>query len=138
MANWKAKRNNKFEQKKKKFVPNRNYKNNNTRNFPSKNFHGNKSNLQTNQNNQKNKEYANNHSNYTKNFERKEPIKCWECNGPHYASVCPNWKKTVSNMHTIQEEMIVADLARKMPRINTTLENWRADYQTSMVEVEGN
>ena len=71
MANWKVKRNNNFDQKKKEFVPNRNSKNNNTKNFPNKNFHGDKSNSQTNQNNQKNKESANNHSNYTNNFERK-------------------------------------------------------------------
>ena len=83
------------------------------------------------------KESANNHGNYTKNFERKEPIKCWDCNGPHYASVCPNKKKTVNNIHTIQEEMIVGDLARTMPRINAALENRQAEYQTSMVEVEG-
>ena len=89
MTNWKNKRNNNFQQKKKDFVPNRNFKNSNTRNFPSKNFQGNKSNSQTNPNNQRNKESANNHSNYTKSFERKEPIKCWECNGPHYASVSP-------------------------------------------------
>ena len=69
MANWKAKRNNNFDQKKKEFVPNQNSKNNNTRNFPNKNFQGNNSNSQTNQNNQKNKESANNHNNYTKNFE---------------------------------------------------------------------
>ena len=42
MANWKAKRNNNFEQKKKEFVPNRNSKDNNTRNFPNNNFQGNK------------------------------------------------------------------------------------------------
>ena len=40
MANWKAKRNNNFEEMKKEFVPNRNSKNNNTINFPSKNFKG--------------------------------------------------------------------------------------------------
>ena len=44
MANLKAKSNNKFEQKKKEFVPNRNFKNNNNINFPSKNYQGNKSN----------------------------------------------------------------------------------------------
>ena len=101
MTNWKAKRNNNFEQKKKEFVPNRNSKNNKTKKFSNKNFQGNKSHSQTNQNNQKNKESANNHNNYTKNFEWKEPIKCWECNGPHYASVCPNRKKIVSNIYTI-------------------------------------
>ena len=33
--------------------------------------------------------------------------------------------------------MIVGDLARTMPRINAALENRQAEYQTSMVEVEG-
>ena len=33
--------------------------------------------------------------------------------------------------------MTVGDLARTMPRINAALENRQADYQTSMVEVEG-
>ena len=61
MANSKAKRNNNFEQKKKGFVPNRNFKNSNTRNFSSKNFQGRKSNSQTNPNNQRNKDSANNH-----------------------------------------------------------------------------
>ena len=104
MAIWKAKKNNNYDQKKKEFVPNHNSKNNNARNFSNKNFQGNKNNSQNNQNNKKNKEPANNHSNYTKKFERKEPEKCWECNGPHYASVCPNWKKTVNNIHTIQAQ----------------------------------
>ena len=33
--------------------------------------------------------------------------------------------------------MTVGDLVRTMPRINAALENQQADYQTSMVEVEG-
>ena len=90
MSNWKAKRSNNFEQKKKGFVPNRSFRNNNTRNFPNKNFQGNKGNSELNPNGPRNKEPANNHSNYIKNNERKEPVKCWECNGPHYASVFPN------------------------------------------------
>ena len=101
MIKWKAKRNNNFEQKNKGFVPNQNFKNNNTQNFPSKNSKGNKSNSQINPNGQRNQETVNNHSNDTKNFEQKESVKCWECNGPHYATVCPNRKKTVSNIHTI-------------------------------------
>ena len=48
-----------------------------------------------------------------------------------------NQKKIVNNIHTVQEDMIVGDLARTMPRINASLENRQADYQTSMVEVEG-
>ena len=39
---------------------------------------------------------------------------------------------------SLQEEMTVGDLARTMPRINAALENQQVDYQTSMVEVEGN
>ena len=102
MDNWKAKKNNNhYDQKKKEFVPNRNSKNNKARNFANKNFQGNKNNSPSNQNNSKGKEYANNHGNYTKKFEHKEPIKCWEFNGPHYASVCPNRKNTVSDIHTI-------------------------------------
>ena len=125
LANWKDKKNNnKFEQKKKDFVPNRNSKNNKAKNYPNnKNFQGNRNNTPNNQNNSKGKKFANNHGNFSKNFDRKEPIKWWECNGPHYASVCPNWKKTVSNIHTIQEEMTVGELARTMPRINAALEN---------------
>ena len=37
----------------------------------------------------------------------------------------------------IQEETTIGDLERIMPRINAALENMKADYQTSMVEVEG-
>ena len=37
----------------------------------------------------------------------------------------------------MQEELTVGDLVRGMPRINAALENKQAEYQTSMVEVEG-
>ena len=124
MANQKAKKNkNHYHQKKKEFVPNWNSKNNKDRDFSNKNFEENKNNSPSNQNNSKGKEFVNNHGNYTKNFEHKEPIKCWECNGPHYSSVCPNLKMTVSNIHTIQEEMTVGDLVRTIPRINASLDN---------------
>ena len=101
MSNWKAKISNNFEQKKKGFVPNRSFRNNNTQNFPNKKFQGNKGNSQINPNGPRNKELVNNHSNYTKNNEQKEPIKCWECNGPHYASVFANQKKSVRNIDMV-------------------------------------
>ena len=41
MPNWKAKRSNNFEQRKKVFTPNRNFGHNNSRKFPNKNFQGN-------------------------------------------------------------------------------------------------
>ena len=37
----------------------------------------------------------------------------------------------------MQEETMVGDLARGIPRINATLENRPTEYQTSMVKVEG-
>ena len=98
---------------------------NNSRNLPNRKFQGSnlKSNPQQNPTVTINKEFINNHSNYVKNNKRKEPIKCWECQGPHYASICTNINKTVNNIHTVQEEMIVGELARGMPRINAALEN---------------
>ena len=44
MPNWKTKRYNNFESRKKGFTPNRNFGKNNSRNVPNKNFQGNKSN----------------------------------------------------------------------------------------------
>ena len=126
MPNQKAKRSNDFEHKSKGFTPNQNFGNNNARNFPNNIFQGNKGNSQPNSNGPRNKEPANNHTNYVKNNERKEPIKCWDCNGPHYTSVCPNKKKNINNIHTVQEEMMVGDLAREMLWINATLENRQA------------
>ena len=119
-------------------MPKRNFKNNKAKKYSNnKNFQGNRISTPNNQSNFKGKETSNNPRIFTKNFERKEPVKCWECNGPHYASICPNQKKTISNIHTVQEEITVGKLARRMPRINAALENRQAEYQTSMVEVEG-
>ena len=50
MTNWKDKRSNNLEQKKKGFSPNHNFWNNNTHNFPNKNFQGNKGNSHSNPN----------------------------------------------------------------------------------------
>ena len=48
-----------------------------------------------------------------------------------------NRKGNFSNVHTIQEEETVGDVANEMPRINASLENRQVDHQTSMVEVQG-
>ena len=103
MSKGKSKRSNHFEHKKKGFTPNQNFGNNNSHNVPNKIFQGNKSNSQPNPNGPRNKETANNHNNYAKNNECREPIKCWDFQGTHYASVCPNRKNTISNIHTMQE-----------------------------------
>ena len=111
MPNWKTKRSNNFEQRNKGFTPNQNFGHNNLRNFRNRKFQGSnsKGNPQQNPTGTINKEFTNNHSNYVKNNERKEPIKYWECQGPHYASVCSNRKNTVKKFHTVQEETTVGD-----------------------------
>ena len=76
-------------------------------------------------------------NNYAKNIEQKEHVKCWECQGPHYANDCPNRKRNYNNVHTIKEEEIVGDVANEMPKINSALDNRQGDHQTSMVEIQG-
>ena len=40
-------------------------------------------------------------------------------------------------MNSVQAEETVGGMARETPRISVALENWQADHQTSMVEIEG-
>ena len=40
-------------------------------------------------------------------------------------------------MHSLQEVVIVGDMAWSMPRICIALENRKAEHQTSMVKIEG-
>ena len=46
-------------------------------------------------------------------------------------------RKKKFNFHSIQEAVIVGDVARGMLRINDVLENRQDGHQTSMVEIEG-
>ena len=49
---------------------------------------------------------------------------------------CPNINRNFSNVHTIQEEANVGDIANEMPKINASLENRQDDHQKYMVEIE--
>ena len=66
MSNWKIKRTNNFEPRKKGFPPSQNFWHNNSRNIPNRKFQGtnSKSNPQQNPTVTRNKEFTNNHSNY--------------------------------------------------------------------------
>ena len=117
------------------FKPNKNFRNNSW-NFPKNNYQGTYFKGKTQQN-IKAPKGRDMHNNYVKNNEQKEPVNCQECQGPHYAKDCPNRKRNSSNVHTIQKEENVGDVANEMPRINPALENRKVDHQTSMVEIKG-
>ena len=131
----KNKRTSNFDQRRKGFKPNKSFRNN-SQNFPKNNYQVTyfKGKTQQNITAPKGRDMPNN---YVKNNEHKEPVKCWECQGPHHSKYCRNIKGNFSNVHTIQEEETVVDVENEMPRINAALENQQTDHQTSMVEVQG-
>lgn len=129
--NWKGRRTNNYNQGKK----GNKFKNKNMGNdykgYRGTNF---KNNQNPNQPARKDKESA---IFYNKKTNQREPLKCWECGEPHYFKDCPNRKKGTRNVHSIQEATTIGEIARSVPQISAALENRQAEYQTSMVEVEG-
>ena len=71
-----------------------------------------------------------------KNIAQREPLKCWECDEPHYFKDCPIEKKFFNNVHSIQEATKVGDMERSMQRISATLEIRQEDHQIPMVKIE--
>ena len=57
-------------------------------------------------------------------------IKCWKCNGPHYAQDCKNKNNEV--LHNLQEEPIIEDIAGT-PRIYVALDGRQADHQATIL-----
>ena len=87
---WKNKRMSNFDEKRKCFKSNKSL-GNNSQNLSKNNYQGTKFKIKTQQNVAEPKGiYMPN--NYVKNNEHKQPIKCSECQGPHYAKYCPNRK----------------------------------------------
>ena len=102
-----------FDQKRKGFKSNKSF-GNNSRNFSMNNYQGTyfKSKTQKNNTTPKGRDMSNN---YVKNNEHKEPIKCWECQGLHYAKYYLNRKGNFNNVHIIQEEETIGDVTNEMP-----------------------
>ena len=66
----------------------------------------------------------------------KEPLKCWGCGEPHLLRDYPH--RNVHMLMRDREATTVNDIARNIPTISAALENWQAEHQATMVEMEGN
>eukprot|EP00253_Pinus_taeda_P030276 PITA_30276 len=64
-------------------------------------------------------------------------VQCWGCGGPHYIKNCPQRKGT-EQLSQIHEASTVGEVGRSVPRINAALKDRQAEYQPTMVELEGN
>ena len=62
-----------------------------------------------------------------KNFAQNESLKGWECGGLHYFKDCQA-RENNFNLHSLQEAVIVRDMAKSMPIICTALENRQAEH----------
>jgi hypothetical protein len=57
---------------------------------------------------------------------RKQPMKCWGCEGDHLYRDCPHKGERMRIFHNIQEAEIVEDMGGNMPRIYAALDNKQA------------
>jgi hypothetical protein len=67
----------------------------------------------------------------------KGPIQCWGCGEPHLLRDCPHMKHDNIIVYHVQEATTVNDVAKSVPRIYATVENWQADHEASVVGLEG-
>jgi len=63
-------------------------------------------------------------------------LQCWGCGEPHYYKNCPHPTQAKPGAN-IQEVSIVGHVERSILRINASLEDRQAEYQPTMVELEG-
>ena len=67
---------------------------------------------------------------------KREPLRHWGCGESHFYRDCPH-KKDNQSIHAVREATTVGEVARNIPQISPVLENHQADYQPSMIEVDG-
>ena len=68
---------------------------------------------------------------------KSKPVKYWRCVGSHYLNSCHDEKNKDVRVYNLKEVSIVGDVPRKITRIYVALENFQADHQSSMIEIEG-
>jgi hypothetical protein len=54
---------------------------------------------------------------------RKQPMKCWGCNGDHMYWYFPHRAKKVRVVDNVQQDETIEDMGRNVPRIYATLDN---------------
>jgi hypothetical protein len=64
---------------------------------------------------------------------RQHPINYWGCEGYHLYKDCPHKRDRMRTMHNIEEDNIVNDMGRSMPRIYVALDNRQTNYQSHMI-----
>lgn len=67
---------------------------------------------------------------------QKPPLRFWGCGEAHYYRNRPQWGRSEA-IANLQEASTMGDVARNIPRINASLEDCQADYQPTMIELEG-
>jgi hypothetical protein len=68
---------------------------------------------------------------------RKPPIQCWGCGGDHVLRDFPHKGEKVKTSYNVQQDEIMEDMGKSVPRIYVSLDNKQAEFQSHMIEVEG-
>jgi hypothetical protein len=68
---------------------------------------------------------------------RRQPIKCWDCEGDHMYKYFPHRGERVNIVHNVQHDDTIEDMGRSMTRIYATLEKKKVEFHSDMIEVEG-
>jgi hypothetical protein len=64
-------------------------------------------------------------------------MECWGCKGNHRYRDFTHINEKVRIVHNVQQDEIVEDMGRCVPRIYASLDKKQAEFQSHMIEVEG-
>ena len=69
--------------------------------------------------------------------EPREPLQYWGCGGYHVLRNCPHQNGNVIQVHNIQGDETMGQVARTIPKIYAAPEDFQAHHQSIVVKVEG-
>jgi hypothetical protein len=67
-----------------------------------------------------------------------QPMQCWGCGGNNMCRYFPQRGDKGRTVHIVQQALIVEDMGINVPRIYAVLDNKQDEFQSQMIEVEGN